>query len=95
MTKEPHDVMAMQEAWPTNDEEVQEALRHMGRTPPEDNNKEMTCWPATYGLPTAKRETLCQKADDEDEEAPGLMEAEFYERLQDPKALYQELAELI
>ena len=50
----------------------------MGRTPPEDDNEEMTRWPATYGAPMAKQETLCQKADDEDEEALGLIEAEFY-----------------
>ncbi|KAH0551509.1 hypothetical protein GP486_007276 [Trichoglossum hirsutum] len=87
--------MAMQGARPANDEEVQEALRRIGRTPPEDDNEETTCRPAAYGPPTVKQETLCQKADDEDEEAPGLTEAEFYERLQDPKALYQELAELI
>src|ERR1700745_1985346 len=94
-TKEPHDAMATQGARPANDEEVQEALRRMGRTPPEDDNEETTRRPAAYGPPTAKRETLGQKADDEDEEAPGLTEAEFYERLQDPKALYQELVELI
>ncbi|KAH0548084.1 hypothetical protein GP486_008180, partial [Trichoglossum hirsutum] len=93
--KEPHDAMAMQGARPANDEEVQEVLHHMGRTLPEDDNEEMTRWPVAYEASIVRREMLCQKADDEDEEAPGLTEAEFYERLQDPKALYQELAELI
>ncbi|KAH0548437.1 hypothetical protein GP486_007949, partial [Trichoglossum hirsutum] len=43
----------------------------------------------------ARKKTLYQKADNEDEEAPGLTEAEFYEKLKDPKILYYEIAELI
>ncbi|KAH0558480.1 hypothetical protein GP486_004861 [Trichoglossum hirsutum] len=43
----------------------------------------------------ARKETLCQRADNEDEEAPGLTEAEFYKKLKDPKTLYQEIVELI
>ncbi|KAH0555694.1 hypothetical protein GP486_006362 [Trichoglossum hirsutum] len=87
--------MATQGVWPANDKEVQKVLRRMGRTPPEDDNEKMTQRPAAYRPPTARQETFCQKADDEDEKAQGLMEAEFYERLQDPKVLYQKLVELI
>ncbi|KAH0553042.1 hypothetical protein GP486_006764 [Trichoglossum hirsutum] len=43
----------------------------------------------------ARKETLCQRADNEDEEALELTEAEFYEKLKDPKTLYQEIVELI
>ncbi|KAH0552942.1 hypothetical protein GP486_006860 [Trichoglossum hirsutum] len=43
----------------------------------------------------ARKETLCQKADDKDEEALGLTEAEFYKKLKDLKTLYHEITELI
>ncbi|KAH0563437.1 hypothetical protein GP486_001998 [Trichoglossum hirsutum] len=95
MTKEPYDIMAMQGAWPANDKKVQEALHCIGRTQQENNDKEMTHRLATYGVPMVRQETLCQKADDEDEEAPGLIEAEFYEKIKDPRTLYRETVELI
>jgi hypothetical protein len=78
---------------PATEEEVAEALRHFRGTPQEDEPEESTRRPAAHGAPTATRETLCQRADDDD--ATELTKAEFNELLKDPEALYREVVELI
>ncbi|KAH0552968.1 hypothetical protein GP486_006835 [Trichoglossum hirsutum] len=72
------------------EEEVAEALRHFEKTQHEEH-EEATRRPAACSATMTRKETLCQRADNEDEEAPGLTEAEFYEKLKDPKTLYQEI----
>jgi hypothetical protein len=96
-TKDTHDATPEQGSRPATEEEVAEALRHFGKTQYEEHeeHEEATRRPAARSATMARKETLCQKADNEDEEAPGLTEAEFYEKLKDPKTLYQEIAELI
>jgi hypothetical protein len=93
-TKESHDTMPTQGTRPATEEEVQEALRRMGSAQQEEHAETIRRL-AAYGAPTAMQETLCQKADDEDEEAIGLTEAEFNEKHKDPKKLYEEIVELI
>jgi hypothetical protein len=45
--------------------------------------------------PTTRRETLCHRAEDDEEQNPRLTRAEFEAMLEDPEALYSEVVELI
>ncbi|KAH0563434.1 hypothetical protein GP486_001995 [Trichoglossum hirsutum] len=76
------------------EEEVAEALRYFEKMQYEEH-EEVTCRLAAHNVTMARKETFCQRADNEDEEAPGLTEIEFYEKFKDPKTLYQEIVELI
>ncbi|KAH0547964.1 hypothetical protein GP486_008295, partial [Trichoglossum hirsutum] len=91
--KDTHDAMPEQDSQPAMEEEVAEVLRHFGKMQHKEYEK-ATCRSAAYNTTMARKETLCQKADNEDEEDPELTEAEFYEKLKDPKTFYQEIAEL-
>ncbi|KAH0551419.1 hypothetical protein GP486_007367 [Trichoglossum hirsutum] len=74
----------------TTEEELAETLHYFEKTQHEEH-KEATHRLAARSATIARKETLYQRADNEDEKASGLTEAEFYKKLKDPKTLYQEI----